>query len=155
MKTRVSTIIRAVTTTYRHLILDREREVTFWVLGTFLPTFLFARALVYLAPRIFVSVGGTHIHHFTWGILLLAISGYLALILQTEVWRTRIAALYGIGLALSFDEFGMWLRLQDNYWVRQSYDAVLVILVLLVNVVYFGDFWLHLLQRLFRFSTPK
>jgi hypothetical protein len=155
MKTRGSTVIRAVAATYRHLIVDREREVTFWVLGTFLPTFLFARALVYLAPQIFVSVGGTHIHHFTWGILLLAMSGYLALTLQTGGWRPRIAALYGIGLALSFDEFGMWLRLQDNYWVRQSYDAVLVILVLLVNVVYFGDFWLHLLRRLFRFSTPK
>jgi hypothetical protein len=155
MKTRGSAVIRTVTATYRHLIADREREVTFWVLGTFLPTFLFARALVHLAPQIFVSVGGTHIHHFTWGILLLAMSGYLALTLPTGGWRPRIAALYGIGLALSFDEFGMWLRLQDNHWVRQSYDAVLVILVLLVNAVYFGDFWLHLLRRLFRFPTPK
>ena len=148
-------MLQAVGTAYRHVIADRRREVTFWVLSTFLPTFLFARALVYLAPQVFVRVGGAHIHHFTWGILLLAIAGYSALTVQTARWRPRIAALYGIGLALSFDEFGMWLRLQDNYWVRQSYDAVLVILVWLINAVYFRDFWLRLLRHLLRFSTPK
>jgi hypothetical protein len=155
MKTRGNAVIRAVRSTYRQLIVDREQEVTFWVLGTFLPTFLLARALVYLAPQIFVTVGGTHIHHFTWGILLLAISGYLALTLQTPSARPRIAALYGVGLALAFDEFGMWLRLQDDYWVRQSYDAVLVILVWLVNAAYFHDFWLRLLRHFFRFTAQK
>ena len=32
-----------------------------------------------------------------------------------------------IGLALTFDEFGMWLHLGGSYWQRASFDAVVVI----------------------------
>jgi hypothetical protein len=39
--------------------------------------------------------------------------------------------LYGIGLALTFDEFGMWLHLGGPYWQRASFDAVVVIAGLL------------------------
>jgi hypothetical protein len=92
-------------------------------------------------------VGGTHIHHLTWGIIILAITGYAGLVVESHTWRLCIAALYGIGLALAFDEFGMWLRLQDNYWVRQSYDAVLAILAFLIGSVYFRRFWLRLARE--------
>jgi hypothetical protein len=37
------------------------------------------------------------------------------------------AALYGAGLALTFDEFGMWVHLGGSYWQRASFDAVVVI----------------------------
>lgn len=133
---------------YRELIVERERETTFWVLTAFLPTFLIIRVLVYLKPTLFVNVNGTHVHHLTWGILILAISGYLALTLQSRRYQPGVAALYGFGLALAFDEFGMWLLLRDDYWVRQSYDAVFLILALLINTVSFGDFWLRLVGHL-------
>jgi hypothetical protein len=32
-----------------------------------------------------------------------------------------------LGLALTFDEFGMWLHLDDVYWQRASFDAVMVV----------------------------
>ena len=35
--------------------------------------------------------------------------------------------LYGIGLGLTFDEFGMWLHLGGSYWQRASWDAVVVV----------------------------
>ena len=34
---------------------------------------------------------------------------------------------YGIGLGLTFDEFGMWLHLNGDYWQRASFDAVIVL----------------------------
>jgi hypothetical protein len=34
---------------------------------------------------------------------------------------------YGVGLALTFDEFGMWIHLGGPYWQRASYDAVVVV----------------------------
>ncbi|MBE7158334.1 MAG: hypothetical protein INR62_07850 [Rhodospirillales bacterium] len=37
---------------------------------------------------------------------------------------------YGFGMALTFDEFGMWLHLGGSYWQRGSFDAVIVILSL-------------------------
>lgn len=47
-------------------------------------------------------------------------------------WGLRWAAiLYGIGLALTFDEFGLWLHLGGSYWQRASFDAVVVIAGLL------------------------
>jgi hypothetical protein len=42
--------------------------------------------------------------------------------------------LYAIGLALTFDEFGMWLHLGGPYWQRASYDAVVVIAAALALV---------------------
>ncbi len=142
---RLARIFKAV---YHDLITDQKHEVTFWVLLAFLPTWILTRAFVYFMPQLFINVGGTHIHHLTWGIILLAISGWLALLIEEPKWRPRIATLYGIGLALAFDEFGMWLHLRDEYWIRNSYDAILTILAILINVVYFGDFWLRLVRRI-------
>jgi len=132
---------------YRQLIAKRRNEATFWVLIAFLPTFLIARAIVYLAPQIFLNAHGTHIHHFTYGIILLAVAGYLALTLDRRRWQRPIAVLYGIGLALAFDEFGMWLRLQDNYWVRQSFDAIGAITALLILLVYVRPNWGQMFRR--------
>ena len=115
---------------------------------TFLPTFIIARIVVYVGVPIFVFVRGTHIHHLTYGIILLAITGYLALTVQKPRRRLWVAGLYGVGLALAFDEFGMWLSLRDDYWVRWSYDVVLIIIALLINAVYFSDFWLRVLKQL-------
>ena len=143
-------MIHIIRTAYAKLIVNQEREISFWVLTAFLPTFLAIRTLVYFQPTLFVNVNGTHVHHLTCGILLLALAGYLGLTVQTPNARPRIAAVYGFGLALAFDEFGMWLLLRDDYWIRQSYDALFIILALLINVVYFGDFWLHLLRHFFR-----
>jgi len=132
---------------YRQLIAKRRNEATFWVLIAFLPTIVIARAFVYLAPQLFLNTHGTHIHHLTYGIILLAVTGYLALTLNRQRWQRLIAVLYGIGLALAFDEFGMWLRLQDNYWVRQSYDAIGFITALLILLVYVRPNWGQVFRR--------
>jgi hypothetical protein len=143
-------MIRVIKTAYDHIIAQRKREIVFWILATFLPTFLVARTVVYLGIPIFIHVRGVHIHHLAFGIIVLALAGYFALTVQTPKRRDWIAALYGIGLALAFDEFGMWVLLRDDYWIRWSYDAILIIVVVLVNAVYFADFWLHLLWHLLR-----
>jgi len=42
---------------------------------------------------------------------------------------------------LAFDEFAMWIQLENVYRDRSTYDAIMVITLILLNVVYFGDFW--------------
>lgn len=140
--------LRIISKAYQELIASRRKDIDFWILIAFLPTFIIARVLVHLAPNLFVNLHGTHIHHLTWGIFILAFSGYLALTLEKERLKTYIAALFGVGLALAFDEFGMWLRLNDDYWVRYSYDAILIISVFLINAVYFSHFWIRLISHL-------
>jgi hypothetical protein len=103
------------------------------VLASFLLTFMAARVLVYLImarrlPDLFVHVGGTHIHHFNFGILLLCgVGAYLLFADGSDRRRGQMAILYGIGLALTFDEFGMWLHLGGGYWQRASWDAMCVL----------------------------
>ena len=103
------------------------------VLVSFLLTFVAARLFVFvmaegLLPNIHMSWGETHVHHLTFGIILLAGVGASVLLFGLGEEGLRIAAsLYGVGLALTFDEFGMWLHLEDVYWQRASFDAVLVI----------------------------
>src|SRR5512137_1529347 len=87
------------------------------VFFAFLVTFMLSRIVVFLImarriPDLYLYVGGTHIHHLNHGIFLLAGVGAFFLFAQPQGRSLKAAAaLYGIGLALTFDEFGMWLRL--------------------------------------------
>jgi hypothetical protein len=103
------------------------------VLVTFLLTFMSARVIVFLImsrtiPDFFLYIKGTHVHHFNYGILLLSAVGAYLLFWEPVGKRRRIAAgIYGIAMALTFDEFGMWIHLGSAYWQRASWDAVVVI----------------------------
>ncbi|MHB8915486.1 MAG: hypothetical protein ACYC4K_06695 [Thiobacillus sp.] len=113
------------------------------VFFTFLLTFISARILVILImsrrlPDFFLHIGGTHIHHLNYGIFLLCATGAYLLFVRPTGGRLRMAAvLYAMGLALTFDEFGMWLNLGGSYWQRSSYDAVAVIIGFLGFIAYF------------------
>ena len=104
---------------------------------TFLLTFIASRVLVILImarriPDLFLHLGGTHVHHLNYGIFLLSAIGGLLVFTARPSHRTRVicALLYGFAMALTFDEFGMWLHLGGSYWQRASFDAVIVLLSL-------------------------
>jgi hypothetical protein len=106
------------------------------VFVTFLLTFIVSRVLVILImgraiPDFFLHLGGTHVHHLNYGIFLLSTVGAV-LLFAAPSGRGRLACAvaYGFGMALTFDEFGMWLHLGGGYWQRASFDAVIVVLSL-------------------------
>ena len=107
------------------------------VLAAFVLTFVASRVLVFMimsrrVPDLYVHAGGTHVHHLNYGIFLLsAVGGYLLFRSPGRQVPTGAAVAYGVGLALTFDEFGMWLHLGGGYWQRASFDAVVVIASLL------------------------
>ena len=47
--------------------------------------------------------------------------------------------LYAIGLALTFDEFGMWLHLGGPYWQRASFDAIVLIAAVVALLAFAPD----------------
>jgi hypothetical protein len=103
----------------------------------FILTFIAARTVVLLImsgrmPNLYLFMQGTHVHHLNYGIFLLsAVSAYV-LFWAPSGNRLRIAALlYGAAMALTFDEFGMWLHLGGSYWQRASVDAVVVVAAVL------------------------
>jgi hypothetical protein len=121
---------------------DRPHRRLFLASVSFFLTFLAVRLLVasithHIGPFGYVEMGGRHIHHLVWGILLLLISGYFTLAeagtgdTPISILASRLLALsYGIGAALTLDEFALWLNLDPlAYWShegRESIDAVIL-----------------------------
>ena len=109
---------------------------------SFLITFIGVRLLVSLVthnrgPFDWVMVRGRHIHHLVWGILILLLVGYGWLLdlgrshSPMSIFLSRLMSVsYGVGAALTLDEFALWLNLEPGaYWTssgRLSIDAVIL-----------------------------
>jgi hypothetical protein len=120
---------------------DRPRRRLFVASVSFFLTFGGVRAVVYaivhqIPPFHFIDVGGRHIHHLVFGIVILIAVGYgwLAEIGtgadDSSILLSRLMSiLYGVGAALTLDEFALWLNLRDVYWShegRASIDATIL-----------------------------
>ena len=135
--TRLGYLVRAT-------IPDRPRRRMFIASVAFLVTFIGVRLLVRLivhknneGPFQWVVVHGRHIHHLVWGILILLLVGYGWLMdlgrshSPLSIFFSRLMSVsYGVGAALTLDEFAIWLDLEpDAYWSRAgrlSIDAVIL-----------------------------
>ncbi|SES16091.1 hypothetical protein SAMN05216199_2271 [Pedococcus cremeus] len=131
---------------YQHYLVETGRAASLWLLVGFVTTYAVTR---WITLRIrFRStadagdagatgttvkdlyIGGVHIHHQVWGILLVLVTGLLEFrFTPPSPWQELLAVLFGAGAALALDEFALWLHLQDVYWTeegRKSIDAVMV-----------------------------
>jgi hypothetical protein len=121
---------------YRDGIVDTGRETEFLFFISFLLTFGFIRTSAHMIRAQVswwpgnVKVGGTHVHHLVWGILLVLICGYVGVAIHPgDPWRDIVAVLFGVGTGLTLDEFALWLNLKDVYWSKEgraSIDAVMI-----------------------------
>ena len=127
--------------TLHERIPDRPRRRLFIASISFFLTFGGVRAVVYaivhqIPPFHFIQVGGRHIHHLVFGIIILLLVGYGWLCEigngadHSSLFLGRLMSiLYGVGAALTLDEFALWLNLKDVYWAREgraSIDAVIL-----------------------------
>jgi hypothetical protein len=141
-----------VSSGYEKHIVDARKEQTFWLLVGFLITFALVRIITHAiraerGPFHNMNVDGKHLHHLVPGIILVLISGYFAAALHLRLTRTLDAIVFGIGAALTLDEFALWLNLEDVYWTKQgrsSVDAVIIVAVLALLVVLGSSFWVYL-----------
>src|SRR5262245_5195226 len=122
---------------WRGAFSDPRRERQFLATLAFLVAFGIARLLAHsirggLSWFGDVTIGGRHVHHLVWGIGLLLFVGYAWLLETPQDPHSRraaraLAVLYGVGAALTLDEFALWLNLRDVYWEREgrvSLDAI-------------------------------
>jgi hypothetical protein len=134
---------------YEAQMVDTGREPVLLLLLAFLITFALTRLYTRLARKYgwgSGAVNGVHLHHMVVGIVFILVTGIAEI-----AWRPGtpaqelIAIIFGVGAALTLDEFALWLYLRDVYWSaegRSSIDATVMGVVLagllLVGTAPFG-----------------
>lgn len=118
--------------------LDGSRAAMAGFLVGLLATFLFVRVNTRLIRaqvswwfHDIESEGGTHVHHMVIGVVLMVTVGVLLIALAPSGLAAQVLALlFGVGVALTLDEFALILNLQDVYWRKEgrlSVDAVIIV----------------------------
>jgi len=119
-------------------VVGEQREGVFLVLAGFIVSFAFIRmsTRIMRSPRFawwpgsVVSDSGVHVHHLVFGICLMIAAGTLGFASYSAApWFEISAALFGIGVGLTIDEFALWVHLDDVYWSeegRRSIDATVI-----------------------------
>ncbi|MEU5840291.1 hypothetical protein [Rhodococcus sp. NPDC047139] len=121
----------------REIVDEGNLPLLFFLLG-FVLAFLFIRISVRLIRADVrwwpgnITPGGHHVHHVVFGIVTMVIAGGGLIAIAEDgnrVATTVLAALFGVGAALTLDEFALIFYLNDVYWEEQgrvSVDAVFV-----------------------------
>jgi hypothetical protein len=144
---------------HRHIV-ETGREAQLLLLVSFLVTFTIVRVITHSIRagrfhRVFRNVqtsGGLHLHHLVIGILLLLVVGYISTGIHPDGYDRPLAILFGIGAALTLDEFALWLRLKDVYWTqegRASIDAVIIMATIIALGVLGLPLWVAIGALLF------
>ena len=131
---------------------DLTLQPMMWMFVAILVTFLVTRMVTRLirsgsgvgAGLGNVHLGGNHVHHQVFGILIIIGTG-IVLISQTPRGAAldAAAAVFGAGVGLTVDEFALWLHLEDVYWAeqgRKSVDAIFCVLVITGALIGGTDF---------------
>ena len=124
---------------YLHSFQDPRRERLFLSSLGFDLGAISARIITHLIRRGIgpfhnVSAHGRHLHHLVFGIAGLLGTGYLWLLIADTATEQRTihrgtAFAYGVGSALTLDEFALWLDLEDVYWTKQGKVGVEALMI--------------------------
>jgi hypothetical protein len=119
-------------------LVAHDRQWLFLVLVGLIGSFGFIRVSARLmrSPRVawwpgsVVSDSGVHLHHLVWGIVLMMVAGTISFagFAVSPIYEI-CAALFGVGMGLTIDEFALWIHLDDVYWAREgrrSIDAAVI-----------------------------
>ncbi|CAL9324606.1 hypothetical protein [Streptomyces sp. SudanB91_2054] len=81
-----------------------------------------------------VQAGGVHIHHYVWGIVLLAVVGAAGLVNRSARARAWMGLAYGVGTALVVDEAALLISLEDVYWDTEGWISIALAIALIAVV---------------------
>ena len=137
-----------------------DRKIPFIISSTYLLSLLFIRISAHIAGSANSEVAkvvkqggdlnfyigrniilfGYHIHHFYFGILMIALAGWFSITDTGFKSRKKLAAFYGIGLGLLMDEIGLLLTWGD-YYSSLTYILSIFLLGIFLNIIFFPYFW--------------
>jgi hypothetical protein len=106
-------------------------------LVSFILAFVVARTFTTFFPSTVLVSNGIHIHHFWYGIVLLAIGGWLGISFNDKDTDRLAAILSGAGGGLIVDEVGLLLTF-GNYWTSLTYTFLTVFLAFIFVLILFN-----------------
>lgn len=109
---------------------ESGRTATLWMLIAFVATFAITRGVTLMiragkGPFHDNVRGGVHVHHLVYGIFAMMLAALAEFALRPAgPWYEVLAGLFGVGAALTLDEYALWLHLGDVYWAREGRKSV-------------------------------
>jgi hypothetical protein len=103
--------------------IERRPNLSFLILISFIASFAAARTFTTLCPKVVLVAGELHIHHFWYGMLMMAIGGWLGISYNDTRIDRLAAVIFGAGGGLIGDEAGLLLTF-ENYWTGLTYTIV-------------------------------
>jgi hypothetical protein len=113
---------------YSHYVYRGGREPLFFLLLSFLATFAVVRGYTRIA-RVrgwgSGSIRDVHLHHLVPGILASLAAGTAIIAFRPgDDSMLLLSSLFGVGAALTLDEFALILHLDDVYWTREGRSSI-------------------------------
>ena len=119
-----------------------KHTLAFIAIAAFLLSFFGSRLFATACPTCVVVGSGIHFHHFWYGIAMVALTGWLAIVgKRTERLDRAYALVYGLGLGLIGDEVGLLLTF-GNYYSELTYQifvGAIGLIILGALAVRFGE----------------
>src|SRR3989441_946256 len=88
--------------------------LTFIATLAFVVSFFGSRLFATLFPTTVVMQGGIHLHHFWYGLALIAVAGWMGIAWRNERLYRLYAVLYGLGAGFVGDEVGLLLTFNNH-----------------------------------------
>jgi hypothetical protein len=111
------------------LEIKTKPNLSILALISFITAFTIARIFSSLNPETVLEIREFHIHHFWYGIAMLAIGGWLGISVENERVSRIAAILLGAGGGLIGDQAGLLLTLDAHaYWADFTYTLLIIFL---------------------------
>jgi len=123
-------------------------------LVSFMLSFIVARAFTSFFPNVVLVSGELHIHHFWFGMILLAVGGWLGINYDDKEIDIVAAIFYGVGGGLIADEVGLLLTF-DNYWSSLTWTFMIVLFSFVFLLFLFSRYRQTILAELHDFVSSK
>ena len=121
---------------------------------SFLLAFVTARTYATLFPTHVLLTGGLHIHHFWFGLIFLAVGGWLGINNNGKGISIAATILYGVGGGLIVDEVGLLLTF-GNYQSGLTWDILVTLLAFIAVLLLLYRNRQKILEELGEFATSK
>jgi hypothetical protein len=121
---------------------------------SFMLSFIAARLFTTFFPSTVLVSSGVHIHHFWFGIALLAIGGWLGISFSDKEIDRIAAIIYGAGGGLIVDEVGLLLTF-GNYQTGLTYTFFTIFLAFISILSLLYRYWQTILTEFAEFVGNK